>query len=154
MLFSFRNSRRSWQGERESCFSIYSMPPSAPDSADTGLSVRFCNSATLHTFCSLYHFPDRRLCSPNSINANATSLGLSVSSIAIFFLNVMGLSCEIWYNYTFPCSHPSVLSSRYRRGGRQSGRSVKLTTRLQLVPRSRKRGSTHPLPHTPSWRTA
>jgi hypothetical protein len=31
---------------------------------------------------------------------------------------------------------------------------VKLTTHLQLVPRSRKCGSIHPLPHTPSWRSA
>jgi hypothetical protein len=28
---------------------------------------------------------------------------------------------------------------------------VKLTTYLQLVPRSRKCGSINPLPHTPSW---
>jgi hypothetical protein len=28
------------------------------------------------------------------------------------------------------------------------------TTHLQLVPRSRKRGSIHPLPHTSSWRSA
>jgi hypothetical protein len=31
-----------------------------------------------------------------------------------------------------------------------SGRNVKLTTHLQLVPRSRKCGSIHTLPHTPS----
>jgi hypothetical protein len=31
-------------------------------------------------------------------------------------------------------------------------RGVKLTTHLQLVPRSRKCGSIHPLPHTSSWR--
>jgi hypothetical protein len=31
---------------------------------------------------------------------------------------------------------------------------VKLTTHLQPVPRSRKCGSIHPLPHTPSWRSA
>jgi hypothetical protein len=30
---------------------------------------------------------------------------------------------------------------------------VKLTTHLQLVPRSRKRGTIHPLPHSPPWRT-
>jgi hypothetical protein len=36
----------------------------------------------------------------------------------------------------------------------ESGRGVKLTTRLQLLPRSRKCGSIHPLPHTPSWRGA
>jgi hypothetical protein len=31
---------------------------------------------------------------------------------------------------------------------------VKLTTHLQLVPRSRKYGSIHPLPHTPLWCSA
>jgi hypothetical protein len=49
---------------------------------------------------------------------------------------------------------PSLLSNGYRglfpRG--KSGRGVKLTTHLQLVPRSIKCGSTHRLPHTPSWR--
>jgi hypothetical protein len=30
---------------------------------------------------------------------------------------------------------------------------MKLTTHLQLVPRSRKYGSIHPLPYTPSWRS-
>jgi hypothetical protein len=51
---------------------------------------------------------------------------------------------------------PNLLSSGYRglfpRG--KSDRGVKLTTHLQLVPRSRKRGSIYPLPHTPSWRSA
>jgi hypothetical protein len=36
----------------------------------------------------------------------------------------------------------------------QSGRGVKLTTHLQLVPRPRKRGSIHRLHHTPSWHSA
>jgi hypothetical protein len=36
----------------------------------------------------------------------------------------------------------------------KSGRGVKLTTHLQLVPRSRKCGSIHQLPHTSSWRSA
>jgi hypothetical protein len=31
---------------------------------------------------------------------------------------------------------------------------VKLTTHVQLLPRSRKCGSIHPLPHKPSWRSA
>jgi hypothetical protein len=51
---------------------------------------------------------------------------------------------------------PSLLFSGYRvlfpRG--KSGRGVKLTTQLQLVPRSRKCGSKYRLPHTPSWRGA
>jgi hypothetical protein len=33
-------------------------------------------------------------------------------------------------------------------------RCMKLITHLQLVPRSRQRGYIHPLPHTPSWRSA
>jgi hypothetical protein len=37
---------------------------------------------------------------------------------------------------------------------RKSGRDVKLTTQLQLVPRARKHGSIVPLPHTFSWRSA
>jgi hypothetical protein len=51
---------------------------------------------------------------------------------------------------------PKLLSKWYRGLFPQglSGRGVKLTTYLQLVPRSRKCGSTHPLPHTPSWRSA
>jgi hypothetical protein len=48
--------------------------------------------------------------------------------------------------------YPMGTEGLFPRG--QSGRGVKLTTRLQLVPRSSKCGSIHPLPHTPSWRSA
>jgi hypothetical protein len=51
---------------------------------------------------------------------------------------------------------PSLLSNGYRwlflRG--ESDRGVKLTTHFQLVQRSRKPGSIHPLPHKSSWRSA
>jgi hypothetical protein len=54
------------------------------------------------------------------------------------------------------CGSPNLLSNGYwghfPRG--LSGRGVKLTSHLQLVQRSRKCGSIHPLPHTPSWRIA
>jgi hypothetical protein len=59
--------------------------------------------------------------------------------------------------FTFPCradrlwGPPNLLYNGYRV---ESGRGVKLTTHLQLVPRSRKCGSIHPFPHTPSWRSA
>jgi hypothetical protein len=43
---------------------------------------------------------------------------------------------------------PGDLSPGVKRPG------VKLATRLQLVPMSRKCGSIHPFPHTPSWRSA
>jgi hypothetical protein len=47
----------------------------------------------------------------------------------------------------------NLLSNEYR-GLFPVGQGVKLTTHLQLAPRSRKCGSIHPLPHTPSWRSA
>jgi hypothetical protein len=51
---------------------------------------------------------------------------------------------------------PSLLSSGYRElfPGDKAARGMNRTTHLQLVPRSRKCGSTHPLSHTPSWRSA
>jgi hypothetical protein len=56
-------------------------------------------------------------------------------------------------NFLFSTSSrgPPNLSSGYR--GLFS-RGVKLITHLLLAPRSRKCGSIHPLPHTPSWRSA
>jgi hypothetical protein len=46
---------------------------------------------------------------------------------------------------------PTLLSSDYQG---QSSRGVKMTTHLQPVPRSIKRGTMHPFPRTPSWRSA
>jgi hypothetical protein len=51
-----------------------------------------------------------------------------------------------------PTSYPMGTGGSFLRG--KSSRGVKLTTHLQLVPRSRKCGSIHPLPHTPSWCSA
>jgi hypothetical protein len=50
----------------------------------------------------------------------------------------------------------SLLFNGYRRAFPRgwSGRAMKLSTHLQLVPMSRKCGSIHPLPHTPSWSSA
>jgi hypothetical protein len=51
---------------------------------------------------------------------------------------------------------PNLLSNGYMGlfPREYSSRGVKLTTHLQLVPRSRKCGSIHPFSHTPSWRSA
>jgi hypothetical protein len=64
-------------------------------------------------------------------------------------------------NFLFTSSRPALgptqpLIQRVRGAVSQgcSGVGVKLTTHLQLVPRSRKCGSIHPLPHTPSWHSA
>jgi hypothetical protein len=54
-------------------------------------------------------------------------------------------------------SRPNWLwgSTYYSMGtGDKAAGGVKLTTHLQLVPRSRKRASIHPLPHKPSWHSA
>jgi hypothetical protein len=48
---------------------------------------------------------------------------------------------------------PSLLSIGYR-GSFAGVKRPGLTTHPQLVPRSRIRGSIHPLPHTPSWHSA
>jgi hypothetical protein len=51
---------------------------------------------------------------------------------------------------------PNLLSNRYPLAFSRewSGKAVKLTTHLQLVQSSKKRGSIHPLLHTSSWRSA
>jgi hypothetical protein len=52
------------------------------------------------------------------------------------------------------CTKHCGLSNGYLGLFLQWKSGVKLTTHLQMVLRSRKRGSIHPLPHTPSWRSA
>jgi hypothetical protein len=91
----------------------------------------------------------------------------SVVSIAISYrLDDWGAGVRVPVGsrfFSFPCypdqlcGPPDLLSNGYRGyflGGGLSGRSVQLTTHLQLVPRSRKCGSIHPLPHMPSWLNA
>jgi hypothetical protein len=52
-----------------------------------------------------------------------------------------------------PTSYPiGTACSFWGEGGGITG--VKLATHFQLVPRSKKHGSIHPLPHTPSWHSA
>jgi hypothetical protein len=85
----------------------------------------------------------------------ATGYGLDDQGVRIRVL--------VWARiFTSPChpdrlwGPPSLLSNGYHglftRG--LSGRGVKLTTHLQLMPRSRKRGFIHPLPHMSSWHSA
>jgi hypothetical protein len=60
------------------------------------------------------------------------------------------MKSTIFWDIT-PCS-PLKVNRRF--GGVYRLQGLKLTTHLQLVPKSRKRGSIHPLPQTPSWRSA
>jgi hypothetical protein len=93
--------------------------------------------------------------SPDSALGIATGYGLDDRRIGVrapvgiriwFFRNaqtgseVHQTSCQIGTGGSFP-------------GGKVVG-EWSLTTHLQLVPKSRKCGSIHPLPHTSSWRSA
>jgi hypothetical protein len=64
-----------------------------------------------------------------------------------------------WDGISPPCPDrlwcpPILLSNEYRGffSGDKAARGVKLTTHLQLVPRSRKHGSIYPFSHMSSWR--
>jgi hypothetical protein len=57
-----------------------------------------------------------------------------------------------WTSETLISYHITTASRLFLWGW--SGRSVKLTTHLHLVPRSRMRGAIPPLPYTSSWRGA
>jgi hypothetical protein len=61
--------------------------------------------------------------------------------------------CTSPYHPDWPWGPASFLFSEYQ-GLFPQGRDVKLTTHHQLVPRSRKHGSKHPLLHTSSWHSA
>jgi hypothetical protein len=90
----------------------------------------------------------------------------SVGGIATGYrLDDWGVGVRVLVGSRFFSSHhhpdqiwrPSnLLSNGYRGlfpGGKAAG-TIKLTTHLQLVLRSRKCGSIHPLLHTPSWHSA
>jgi hypothetical protein len=78
---------------------------------------------------------DRRLCDVVPVEAR------------IFFLHFVHTASVI-----YPTSYPMGTGGFFP-GGNLAGGGVKLTTHLQLVPRSKKCGSIQPLPHTPSWRS-
>jgi hypothetical protein len=97
-----------------------------------------------------------------AIHINTRSRDSSVSITTGFGLDDRGvgvrvnIGSRIFSSPSRPDRLWSSLSSGYRglfpRG--QSGRGVKLTTDFYLMPRSRKCGSIHTLPHSPSWRIA
>jgi hypothetical protein len=65
-----------------------------------------------------------------------------------------GNNCSLLHSVqTGSGAHPAYSMGTGASPRGQSRRGVKLTTHLRLVPRSRKRGFIHPLPHTPSWRS-
>jgi hypothetical protein len=101
-------------------------------------------------------------------HSSAHSLGKSWDS-AVSIANGYGLDDRgvgVWVPvgsriFTSPCrpdqlrGTPSLLSNEYQGlfPRESSSQGVKLTTHLQLVSRSRKCGSTYPLPHKFSWRS-
>jgi hypothetical protein len=93
--------------------------------------------------------------SPDSVVDKATGYGIDDRGVAVRVPVGWGIFSSPRRPNRF-WGPPTLLSNGYRglfpRG--KSGRGVKLTIHLQLVPRSRKCGSIHPLPHTPSCRSA
>jgi hypothetical protein len=83
----------------------------------------------------------------------ATGYGLHGRGVGVRDRRVKNIfhivQCRFW-------GRPSLLSSRYRELFLRwySRRDVKLTTHLELMPRSRIHGSVHALPCMPSWRRA
>jgi hypothetical protein len=103
-------------------------------------------------YCSfIWNFSS--IMSRDSVKGTATGYGLDDQVVAVR----VPVRARIFTSPCRPdrlCGSPKLLTNGYRellpRG--QSSQGVKLTTHLQLVPRSRKCESIHPLTHTPSWR--
>jgi hypothetical protein len=131
------------------------------------LKTNFGGSSCCFKFCQKIFFFNFHMFSTNSYNttfqdptlivsASAQKLGLCAprgcSLLGVSFERGEEGSTFLWKFW----GPPSLVSNKYRGiflAG-YSDRGVNLTTHLQLVPRSRKRASIHPLPHTPLWHSA
>jgi hypothetical protein len=90
----------------------------------------------------------RMLGSRDSVVGIATGYGLDDRGVGVR----VPVGWRIFYTSSRPVLGPTQPPIQWVPG--RSPWSVKLTTYLQLVPRSGKCGSIHPRSHTPSWRTA
>jgi hypothetical protein len=135
-----------WSYELYICFSIRWQQLMVPVLVWNVCAVRIVPSNSMYLFLTLFGW------SRDSVVGIATGYGLDDRGVVVRVPVGSRFSSS-------PChpdrlwGPPSLLSNShgglFPRGW--SGRDVKLTTHLQLVPRSRKCGSIHPLPHTPSW---
>jgi hypothetical protein len=81
----------------------------------------------------------------NNFNFSLHIFSVFLAALSIHFSSLLT-------SWAHPASYPMVTGGSFPR--EKSGRCLKLTTHLQLVPMSKKRGPILPLPHTPSWRSA
>jgi hypothetical protein len=97
---------------------------------------------------------------PVSLLYNLLIRDIAVGTATGYGLEVLGAGVQVLVGvkfFSFPrhpdwfWDPPSLLSKEYQ--GIFPCGFMKMTTHLQLVPRSRIRGSIYPLPHTSSWTT-
>jgi hypothetical protein len=85
--------------------------------------------------------------SPDSALGIATTTGWTDEGTNLSFLHVVQTGSG-----AYPASYLMGAGGSFP--GSKAAGGVKLTTHVQLLPRSRIRGFLHPLPHTSSWRSA
>jgi hypothetical protein len=120
---------------------------------DRTLHNHWCEN--LKSYAVIFYHINTRQRSRDSVVGIATGYGLDDPGVGVWVL----VGSRIFSSPRCPgrlWAPPSLLSSGYQElfSWGLNGRGVKLTTHLQLVPRSRKCGSIHPLPHMPSWHGA
>jgi hypothetical protein len=132
----FESRKGQWQS-RLMLFVVLSVPPSK---FQNGISIR-------HRQCPYKSFTIHPSFTNNRYSDWLDDRGIGVQvPVGPRIFSSSRHTNRLWAHY--PMGSGGSFSGGY------SGRDMRLTTHHQPVPRSRKCGSIHPLPHTPSRRSA